>query len=431
MFEEVRHPRVESVGDLAIAVNRARGRPAVMVYTLVERSLREEMRRLCRRARVHYCDLLGHPIDSISRVAGVAARMEPGVRAPLDDTYFKRIEAIEFAVRFDDGVGGGLDDADIVLVGVSRTSKTPLSIFLGYLGHKAANVPIVKGVDPPQTLFEIDRAKIVGLTIDPERLADPGGALRSMGAPRLKYANLEAVFEEFDKADRIHRRLRCPVINVSDLWSRRRRCGSSASWPSGLGARRRRRREPAEREVRAGRLGVRRDMAEKGWVPARYWALWWSALALAMVLFYVVLTPIWLGLRGGRGLPSCARARRTRGRRSPRPASEGARRGSPQAFAGLVLPPAVPQREEDQRVATPETLRRDSRLPFQLLAEHDAPYGSPQESRHPDPPRQVEPDDAVCSVHRQVPELRAVRAVDHPAVPRDDRLHLATELLGR
>ena len=105
------------------------------------------MRQLCRRARVHYCDLLGHPIDSISRVAGVAARMEPGARAPLDATYFKRIEAIEFAVKYDDGVGSGLDEADMVLVGVSRTSKTPLSIYLGYLGHKAANVPVVRGID--------------------------------------------------------------------------------------------------------------------------------------------------------------------------------------------------------------------------------------------------------------------------------------------
>ena len=121
-----------------------------MVYTLVAPALRDAMRQLCRRARVHYCDLLGHPIDSISRVAGVAARMEPGARAPLDQTYFKRIEAIEFAVRYDDGVGSGLDEADIVLVGVSRTSKTPLSIYLGYLGHKAANVPIVQGVEPPR-----------------------------------------------------------------------------------------------------------------------------------------------------------------------------------------------------------------------------------------------------------------------------------------
>jgi regulator of PEP synthase PpsR (kinase-PPPase family) len=217
-FEEVRHPRVESIEDLALAVARARGRPAVMVYTLVEPGLRDEMRRLCRRSRVHYCDLLGHPIDSISRVAGVAARMEPGARAPLDQTYFKRIEAIEFAVRYDDGIGGGLDEADIVLVGVSRTSKTPLSIYLGYLGHKAANVPVVRGVELPQHLFEIDRAKIVGLTIDPERLAEiREERVRSMGAPRRRYADLEAVFEELEAATRVHRRLRCPVIDVSEL----------------------------------------------------------------------------------------------------------------------------------------------------------------------------------------------------------------------
>jgi hypothetical protein len=217
-FEEVRHPRVESAEDLELAVSRARGRPAVMVYTLVEPGLREEMRRLCRRARVHYCDLLGHPIESISRVAGVAARMEPGARAPLDQTYFKRIEAIEFAVKYDDGIGGGLDEADVVLVGVSRTSKTPLSIFLGYLGHKAANVPVVKGVELPAALFEIDPAKIVGLTIDAERLAEiREERVRSMGAPRRRYAELEAVYEELDAAAAVHKRLACPVIDVSEL----------------------------------------------------------------------------------------------------------------------------------------------------------------------------------------------------------------------
>jgi [pyruvate, water dikinase]-phosphate phosphotransferase / [pyruvate, water dikinase] kinase len=217
-FEEIRHPRVETAEELALTVARARGRPAVMVYTLVEPRLRLEMRRLCRRARVHYCDLLGHPIESISRVAGVAARMEPGARAPLDQTYFKRIEAIEFAVKYDDGVGGGLDEADIVLVGVSRTSKTPLSIYLGYLGHKAANVPIVKGVELPTAVYEIDRAKIVGLTIDAERLAEiREERVRSMGAPRRRYADLEAVYEELDAAASIHRRLGCPVIDVSEL----------------------------------------------------------------------------------------------------------------------------------------------------------------------------------------------------------------------
>ena len=217
-FVEIRHPRVENAEDLLIAVQQARGRPAVMVYTLVEPGLRDAMRQLCRRARVHYCDLLGHPIDSISRVAGVAAKMEPGVRAPLDAQYFKRIEAIEFAVKYDDGVGRGLDEADVVLVGVSRTSKTPLSIYLGYLGHKAANVPVVKGIELPRELFELDPAKVVGLTIDAERLADIRTArVRSMGAPRKRYAELEAIYAELEEAASVHRRLRCPVIDVSEL----------------------------------------------------------------------------------------------------------------------------------------------------------------------------------------------------------------------
>src|SRR5436190_16776490 len=115
-FEEIRHPRVESVDDLQLAVSRAKGRPAVVVYTLVAPELRDAMRTLCRRARLHYCDLLGHPIDAVARVSGMAARMTPGSRPPLNSAYFKRMEAIEFAVRYDDGVGRGLHDADIVLV---------------------------------------------------------------------------------------------------------------------------------------------------------------------------------------------------------------------------------------------------------------------------------------------------------------------------
>lgn len=218
VFSEIRHPRVESVDDLEVAVSTARGRPAVMVYTLVEPALREAMRQLCRRARVHYCDLLGPPIDSIARVSGVAARMTPGARPPLDQTYFKRIEAIEFAVKYDDGVGSGLDEADIVLVGVSRTSKTPLSIYLGYLGHKAANVPIVKGIKPPALLFEIDPAKVVGLTIKAERLAEiRANRAATMGGPKKRYAGLHGVYEELDEAAAIHRRLACPVLDVSDL----------------------------------------------------------------------------------------------------------------------------------------------------------------------------------------------------------------------
>ena len=216
-FLEIRHPRVETAVDLRLAVERMKGRPAVVVYTLVEPELRETMRQLCRKAKLHYCDLLGHPIDAIARVSGQAARMTPGARPPLNDAYFRRMSAIEFAVKFDDGLGAGLHDADIVLVGVSRTSKTPLSIYLGFLGYKAANVPLVKGIDPPPELYRIDATKIVGLTIDASRLSEiRGERIRWMrGDPR--YADLGEIYDELEYAERIHRRLGCPVIEVSEL----------------------------------------------------------------------------------------------------------------------------------------------------------------------------------------------------------------------
>lgn len=216
-FEEIRHPRVETVDDVQLAVSRAKGRPAIVVYTLVSPELRDAMRVLCRRAKLHYCDLLGHPVDAVAKVSGRAAQMKSGARAPLDSTYFRRMAAIEFAVKFDDGLGGGLKDADIVLVGVSRTSKTPLSMYLGYMGYKTANVPIVRVVDPPAELFRLDPVKIVGLTIDPQRLAEIRQVrARHIGATRRSYADMAEIFEELDHAAAVQRRLGCPVLDVTD-----------------------------------------------------------------------------------------------------------------------------------------------------------------------------------------------------------------------
>ncbi|TMK80501.1 MAG: kinase/pyrophosphorylase [Actinobacteria bacterium] len=217
-FEEIRHPMVSTVDDLALAVQRARGRPAVVVYTLVEPELREAMRILCRRARLHYCDLLGQPIEAVTKVSGMSAKMRAGARHPLDETYFKRMDAIEFAVKYDDGMAGGLHDADIVLVGVSRTSKTPLSIYLGYLGYKAANVPLVKGIKPPAELFEIDPAKVVGLKIDAKRLAEiRRDRARRMGGSNHRYSKLLEIYDELEQAEAIQRRLGCPVIDTTEL----------------------------------------------------------------------------------------------------------------------------------------------------------------------------------------------------------------------
>src|SRR5512141_2062326 len=96
-FEEVRHPRVETVDDLRLVIDRAKGRRAVVVYTIVEPELRGAMRDFCRRAKLHYCDILGPPLASIAKISGQEAKMAPGARLPLDSAYFRRMAAIEFA----------------------------------------------------------------------------------------------------------------------------------------------------------------------------------------------------------------------------------------------------------------------------------------------------------------------------------------------
>jgi [pyruvate, water dikinase]-phosphate phosphotransferase / [pyruvate, water dikinase] kinase len=218
-FEIVRHPRIASVDDVQLAAARARGRRAVVMYTLVEPQFREAMRMLCKRYRLHYCDLLGQPIDAVARVSGQPATGTPGATPVLDSSYFKRMAAIEFAVRYDDGVAThGLHEADIVLVGVSRSSKTPLSMYLGYLGYRTANVPIVRGIEPPSELFEIEPGKIVGLTMDADALAEIRRVrARGFRGGQGRYADLAEIYEELEYAETVHRRLGCPVIEVSNL----------------------------------------------------------------------------------------------------------------------------------------------------------------------------------------------------------------------
>lgn len=216
-FVTVRHPRVETIADLQLALARMEGGHAVLIFTLVEPTLRQAMRELCAEGGVDYCDLLAQPLEAVAKVSGTQAEMRPRARPPLDDGYFKRIAAIEYAVKNDDGLSLSLEGADVVLVGVSRTSKTPLSIYLGYLGWKATNVPLVKGIDPPAQLFAIDAARIVGLTIEARRLHEiRSQRLVLMGGDR-SYADLNEIYEDLEHAAAIHRRLGCPVIDVSEL----------------------------------------------------------------------------------------------------------------------------------------------------------------------------------------------------------------------
>ncbi len=216
-FVTVRHPRIETVADLQLALGRMEDRRAVVIFTLVEPTLRSTMRELCEEAAVDYCDLLAQPLEAVAKVSGRPATMRPGARPALDDAYFRRIAAIEFAVKNDDGLGRRLDDADVVLCGVSRTSKTPLSIYLGYLGWKVTNVPLVKGIDPPPELFEVDPSHVVGLTIDARRLAEiRSERIVRMGGDR-SYADLNEVYEDLEQAAAVHKRIGCPVIDVSEL----------------------------------------------------------------------------------------------------------------------------------------------------------------------------------------------------------------------
>ena len=145
--------------------------------------------------------------------------MTAGMIHKLDQEYFKKVEAIEFAVKYDDGKNpSGFEKADIVIIGVSRTSKTPLSMFLAYKKIKAANLPLVPEVPLPEELFKIPPKKVVGLIIDPYKLNNiRSERLRTMGLDgEANYANIARIEEELAYARAVMRRVHCPILDVSN-----------------------------------------------------------------------------------------------------------------------------------------------------------------------------------------------------------------------
>lgn len=145
-------------------------------------------------------------------------KLEPGLLRQLDEQYFKRVEAVEFAVRYDDGKDPkGLVTADVVLIGVSRTSKTPLSMYLANKRIKCANVPLVPEVSPPEELYKV-ADKTVGLVIDPNHLfAIRKERLKSLGlTSNANYAAVERIINELEYSDEIMKKLGCPVIDVTN-----------------------------------------------------------------------------------------------------------------------------------------------------------------------------------------------------------------------
>ena len=164
-------PDVRTEEELSAVVERAAQTGGVILHTLVDPRLRDAMVAAARERGVVEIDSIGPLLDRLATLLDRTPLGSPGRYRRLRKGYFQRIEAIEFAVLHDDGRRcSELPLADIVLIGVSRSGKTPLSMFLAMRGLKTANIALVDGIEPPAQLFEIDRRRVVGLTLDPDRL---------------------------------------------------------------------------------------------------------------------------------------------------------------------------------------------------------------------------------------------------------------------
>ncbi|MGJ0845708.1 pyruvate, water dikinase regulatory protein [Tissierella praeacuta] len=191
---------------------------SILIYTLVDEKLIEFIKEYSKDTNLLTIDLISPLINQMSKILKLEPTREPGVIRRLDETYFERVAAIEFAVKYDDGKDPrGLIDADLVLIGVSRTSKTPLSMYLANKNIKVANIPLVVEVEPPKELFQIPAKKIIGLTNSPEKLNEiREERLKALGlSGGSNYSSLERILDELEYADRIMKRIGCPVIDVS------------------------------------------------------------------------------------------------------------------------------------------------------------------------------------------------------------------------
>jgi len=209
---------VRSKSQVYEALDAALQHRALVVYTIVNRELAQLVHDECESLGLPNMDLLTPLLMKLSQFFGISPSELPGLLHGVDDAYFKRVEAIEFTVKHDDGQETRhLHKADIVLVGVSRTSKTPLSIYLAHRGWKVANVPLVKGIDPPAELFQVDAKRVAGLLIDAQRLVELRAArLRNLGQdPRTAYADFEEIEAELRAARSFFRRHPWVVVDVT------------------------------------------------------------------------------------------------------------------------------------------------------------------------------------------------------------------------
>jgi regulator of PEP synthase PpsR (kinase-PPPase family) len=192
----------------------------IVVYTIVSVELRAYIADLSKRDHVRSVDVMGPLLTTFSNFFEAEPNYQPGLLHAVNDQYFKRVAAIEFTLNHDDGRNiSSLEDADVILVGISRTSKTPLSMYLSLEGIKVVNVPIVMGVPLPEKLFQVDQRKIFGLTIDADALFQ----IRKNRLYRLglnndegDYADMAKVSEEIEWANKIFsENKRWPIFNVT------------------------------------------------------------------------------------------------------------------------------------------------------------------------------------------------------------------------
>jgi regulator of PEP synthase PpsR (kinase-PPPase family) len=211
-------PLVRTRSDVDEVIDRAATTGGLIVHTLVDAELRAVLMTQARERSVPEVDVVGPVLETMADLLGQRPLGTPGLYRKVRAEYFRRIEAIEFAVAHDDGRNTSeLGFADIVLIGVSRAGKTPLSIYLAMRGYKTANVPLVKGLAPPEELSHIEPTRVVGLTLEPERLT----AYRRQRQPHLgatastSYSDPRQIFEDLEYARQIFRRGRFATVDVT------------------------------------------------------------------------------------------------------------------------------------------------------------------------------------------------------------------------
>ncbi|MDB5495733.1 MAG: hypothetical protein JWP86_3070 [Phenylobacterium sp.] len=209
---------VRSQRQLDRALGDIEEAPGVVIHTIVDDKLRHALEEGCRWMDMPCIPALDPLVGALSHYLGASTTTRVGAHLRLDNDYFNRMDALNYAIGHDDGQGGqDLDRADVVLVGVSRTSKTPTCIYLAHRGVRAANVPLVPGRQPPERLFQLHSALVVGLTVSPDRLIQiRRNRLLSLKEERQSsYIDVDAVRDEIVQARRLYERHGWPVIDVT------------------------------------------------------------------------------------------------------------------------------------------------------------------------------------------------------------------------